>query len=116
MPKQPQPEQELKPTSEVNPPYTSAMRVFGGITWSTLLTLLIGSTLILLPQVPRPWLWSILPIWIGLSVVGIALQWSVARGACPKCGYRLTVTPLGKRCPQCRSYLKAMDRKIVKAQ
>lgn len=95
-------------------PYTSTMRAFGGVAWGTVLTLVVGSILVVLPQVPRPWLWGILPLWLGLSSLGISLQWSVARGACPKCGYPLVVTPLGKRCPQCRSYLKAVNRQIVK--
>lgn len=97
------------------PTYTSAMRIFGGAVWGTLLTLVLSIPLILLPQVPRPWLWSILPFWLCLSLIGTALQWSVARGACPKCGYTLTVPAVGKRCPQCRSYLKAVDRQIVRA-
>lgn len=114
MPKHSQTSQGLHLNPEVEPSYTSTMRVFGGVAWSTLLTLFVGTTLILAPQIPRLWLWSILPIWIGLSLIGISLQWSVARGACPKCGYLLTVPLMGKRCPQCRSYLKAVDRKIIK--
>lgn len=95
--------------------YTTAMRIFGGVVWGTLLTLILGISLIVLPQVPRPWLWGIVPLWVGLSLIGTALQWSVARGGCPKCSYPLTVPAVGKRCPQCRSYLKAVDRLIVKA-
>ena len=70
--------------------------------------------MVVIPQVPRPWLGGVPVLWVGLVILGIALQWSVARGLCPKCGYRLTVTKLGKRCPKCRSYLKAVDRKIVR--
>jgi hypothetical protein len=101
-------------TDAVDLPYTTGMRIFGGVAWGTLLTLVIGSTLIVIPQVPRPWLWSVFPIWLGLITLGVALQWSIARGNCPKCGYSLVVPTGGKRCPQCRSYLKAIDRQIVK--
>ena len=114
MPKPPETEHELATDAE-NLAYTSVMKVFGGFAWGTLLTVFVGSTLVLVPQVPRPWLWSLLPIWAGLSIVGIVLQWPVVRGACPKCGCRLVVPPLGKRCPQCRSYLKAVNSKIVRA-
>jgi hypothetical protein len=94
--------------------YTTGMRIFGGISWATILTVIISATLIVIPQVPRPWLWGIPPVWFTLGLIGIALQWSVARGACPKCGYNLVVPAMGKRCPQCRSYLKAENRTIVK--
>jgi hypothetical protein len=94
--------------------YTSAMRIYGGIAWGTLLSLLVATTMIILPQVPRPWLWGVLPLWMGLSGIGVLLQWSVARGACPKCGRRQSTTPMMTKCPQCRSYLKAVNRKIVK--
>lgn len=97
-----------------NQPFTSAMRIFGGVTWGTITTLGIAVILILIPQVPRPWLWGVIPSWIGLVSLGIVLQWSVARGACPKCGHPMMVPPTGKRCPQCRAYLKAVDRTIVK--
>ncbi len=95
-------------------PFTSAMRIFGGVTWGTITTVGIAAILILIPQVPRPWLWGIIPSWIGLVSLGIVLQWSVARGKCPKCGHPLVVPPMGKRCPECRTYLKAVDRTIVK--
>ena len=94
--------------------YTSAMRIAGGIGWGTLLSLTVGSTMVLIPQVPRQWLWGVLPLWAGLSAIGIALQWSIARGHCPKCGFSLSVPSLGRRCPQCRTFLKAVDRKIVR--
>ncbi len=97
-----------------NLPFTTSMRIFGGIAWGTVTTLTIAVILIVIPQVPRSWLWATIPLWAGLAVVGIGLQWSIARGACPKCGTRLVVPPMGKRCPQCRSYLKAVDRNIVK--
>lgn len=100
------PEQDL--------PFTTGMRIFGGVAWGTLTTLTLASILIVLPQVPRPWLWGILPTWVILIAVGIGLQWSIARGACPTCGRSLVVPPMGKRCPQCRSYLKAVNRSIVK--
>ena len=91
------------------------MRIFGGIAWGTLLTLPIASTAILIPQVPRPLLWFVPPLWLGLSMVGVLLQWSVARGHCPKCGYQpLTVPAIGKRCPRCRTFLKAVNRTIVR--
>jgi hypothetical protein len=95
-------------------PFTSAMRIFGGVTWGTITTLGIAIILILIPQVPRPWLWGIIPSWIALVSLGIILQWSVARGKCPKCGHPVVVPPMGKRCPNCRAYLKAVDRTIVK--
>ncbi|NJK41060.1 MAG: hypothetical protein HC934_06320 [Acaryochloridaceae cyanobacterium SU_2_1] len=98
----------------IEEPYTNIMRVVGGVGWASVLTLLIGTILVLVPQVPRPWLWAIFPIWGGLSILGVFLQWSVARGACPKCGLQQSVPPTLKRCPNCRSYLKAVDRKIVK--
>lgn len=110
----PKPEATPINTAVEDPSYSSAMRVFGGVAWGTLLSLLVGLIMILLPQVPRSWLWAILPLWLGLSSIGVILQWSVARGACPKCGYQMTTSPLGKRCPQCRSYLKAVNRQIIK--
>lgn len=113
-PQFPLPENSSTAIAETDLAYTSGMRIFGGIAWGTVLTLVLGSTLILIPQVPRPWLWGLFPLWAGLALVGIGLQWSVARGACPKCGDRLTVSTLGKRCPQCRTYLKAVNRQIVK--
>jgi energy-coupling factor transporter transmembrane protein EcfT len=94
--------------------FTSAMRIFGGVTWGTITTLAIAVVLILIPQIPRPWLWGIIPTWIGLIGLGILLQWSVARGECPKCGNPVVVPPQGKRCPNCRAYLKAADRSVVK--
>ncbi|MCG9893586.1 MAG: hypothetical protein MH252_21250 [Thermosynechococcaceae cyanobacterium MS004] len=100
--------------SEQDLPFTTGMRIFGGVAWGTLTTLTLASILIVLPQVPRPWLWGILPAWVTLIAVGIGLQWSIARGACPTCGRSLVVPPMGKRCPQCRSYLKAVNRSIVK--
>jgi hypothetical protein len=100
--------------TEEDLPFTTGMRIFGGIAWGTITTLSLAAILILIPQVPRSWLWATIPIWAGLTVVGIGLQWAIARGVCPKCGTRLVVPPMGKRCPQCRSYLKAVDRKIVK--
>lgn len=95
-------------------PYTNIMRIVGGVGWASVLTFLLGTTLVLVPQVPRPWLWAVFPIWGGLSILGVILQWSVARGACPKCGQQQSVPPTLKRCANCRSYLKAVDRKIVK--
>jgi predicted RNA-binding Zn-ribbon protein involved in translation (DUF1610 family) len=94
--------------------FTSAMRIFGGITWGTITTLAIAVVLIIIPQVPRPWLWGVIPSWIVLVGLGILLQWSVARGKCPKCGEPMVVPVQGKRCPKCRAYLKAVDRAIVK--
>jgi hypothetical protein len=94
--------------------YTSGMRIFGGVAWATILTGLVGTFLVVLPQYPRPWLWVVPALWPTLGAIGIALQWSVARGNCPKCGYALVVPAYGKRCPQCRSYLKAENRMIVK--
>jgi hypothetical protein len=108
MPK-PQPSEPSVPED-----YTSGMRVFGGFAWATILTGVVGALLVTIPQYPRPWLWVVLPLWLGLGALGITLQWSVARGACPKCGYHLIVPAMGKRCPQCRSYLKAVNRTIVK--
>jgi energy-coupling factor transporter transmembrane protein EcfT len=99
---------------EADLPFTTGMRIFGGIAWGTLTTISLSVILIVLPQVPRSWLWSILPSWVALVSLGIALQWSTARGGCPKCGRPLVVSPMGKRCPQCRSYLKAVNRTIVK--
>jgi hypothetical protein len=107
------PQQSQEQTDE-DLPFTTNMRIFGGIAWGSITTFGIAVVLILIPQVPRSWLWATIPIWVGLAVVGIGLQWSIARGACPKCGKRLVVPPMGKRCPQCRSYLKAVDRNIVK--
>lgn len=91
------------------------MRVFGGVAWGTLTAVLAAMVLILIPQVPRPALWAVVPLWVALSGLGILIQWSVARGACPKCGTVQTVPIMGKRCPKCRSYLKAVQRKIVRA-
>ncbi len=102
------------PQPQTDADYTSGMRIFGGIAWGTVVSLVVALSLILPPQVPRSWLWVIPPLWLGLSGLGIALQWSVARGACPKCGFELTVPIMGKRCPKCRSYLKAVNRQIVK--
>jgi hypothetical protein len=94
--------------------YTSAMRLYGGLAWGSLFTVGVGIVMILLPQVPRPWLWNLLPLWIGLVGIGVLLQWFVARGACPKCGHPQTVPPFLARCPQCRSYLKAVNRQIIR--
>ncbi|MEO1131812.1 MAG: hypothetical protein AAFX40_03800 [Cyanobacteria bacterium J06639_1] len=94
--------------------FTSAMRIVGGMSWGTLLTLAIGSTLIVIPQVDRQWLWSIPVIWVVLSGLGIGLQWNVARGHCPKCGFQLSVPATGRRCPQCKSYLQSVNRKIAR--
>jgi energy-coupling factor transporter transmembrane protein EcfT len=94
--------------------FTSAMRIFGGVSWGTITTLAIAVVLIVIPQVPRPWLWGVIPSWIVLVGLGIFLQWSVARGKCPKCKHPLVVSVQGMRCPKCRSYLKAVDRTIVK--
>ncbi len=94
--------------------YTVPMRIFGGVAWGSVLTITVGSILVIIPQYPRPWLWVVPGLWVGLSLLGITLQWSVARGACPKCGLEQTVPSLGKRCPECRSYLKAVDRKIIR--
>jgi hypothetical protein len=111
-PAKPSPQdQNASPEEE---PFTSGMRIFGGITWGTLTTLCITVVCIILPQVPRPWLWGALPLWVFLAGLGVALQWAIARGKCPKCGYPLTVPPMGKRCPQCRTYLKAVNRSIVR--
>lgn len=106
--------QEETPANPEDQPFTSAMRIFGGVTWGTITTLAIAVILILIPQVPRPWLWGVIPTWVGLMSLGVLLQWSVARGACPKCGHLVVVPPQGKRCPKCRAYLKAVDRAIVK--
>ncbi|WP_017325487.1 hypothetical protein [Synechococcus sp. PCC 7336] len=94
--------------------YTSAMRIVGGTLWGSVLSLAVGAGLVLIPQVPRAWLWAIPPLWVLLSALGILLQWSVARGRCPKCGYQLAVPALGRRCPQCNAYLKAVNRKIIR--
>jgi energy-coupling factor transporter transmembrane protein EcfT len=94
--------------------FTSAMRIFGGVAWGTITTLAIAVVLIIIPQVPRPWLWGVIPTWLGLISLGIILQWSVARGECPKCRHHVVVSVQGKRCPECRSYLKAVDRAIIK--
>ncbi len=104
---------ETSSSPEVQP-FTSAMRIFGGVTWGSITTLAIAVILILIPQVPRPWLCGVIPTWIGLMSLGVLLQWSVARGACPKCGNPVVVPPQGKRCSKCRAYLKAVDRAIVK--
>ncbi|MGK7913402.1 MAG: hypothetical protein AB4050_18270 [Synechococcus sp.] len=94
--------------------YTNGMRIAGGMIWGTVLSLTVGSGMVLLPQVPRPWLWGVPVLWVSLSALGIWLQWSVARGKCPKCGHEQSVTRLGKRCPQCRTFLQASNRKIVR--
>ncbi|ABW25232.1 MULTISPECIES: hypothetical protein [Acaryochloris] len=94
--------------------FTNSMRIVGGVGWSSVMTLIIGIVLVLIPQYPRPWLWYVIPLWVALSGLGVFLQWSVARGPCPKCGLVQSVPPTLKRCPNCRSYLKAVDRKIVK--
>ena len=111
MPNRSQPE-----TSSTTPEeeYTSAMRIVGGIGWGTLLSMTVGSAMVLIPQVPRSWLWVVLPMWGGLSALGILLQWSIARGECPKCGHPQSVPALGRRCPNCRTYLKAVNRKIIR--
>jgi hypothetical protein len=114
MPKSAETKSTANPEDE-DLPYTSTMRLFGGVAWGTIMSLLVGSTLVLIPQVPRSWLWGVLPFWLGISLLGIALQWNIARGNCPKCGLQLTVPPQGKRCPQCRTYLKASDRQIVRS-
>lgn len=111
---QPKPSIHPEEPVEAELPFTTGMRIFGGVAWGTLTTLSIAVILIVLPQVPRSWLWGILPSWVALVSLGIVLQWSTARGFCPKCGKPLVVSPMGKRCPQCRSYLKAVDRTIVK--
>lgn len=103
-----------QPSASDEQDFTNAMRIVGGVGWSTVMTLGIGVILVLIPQVPRPWLWYVIPLWVALSGLGILLQWSVARGPCPKCGTVQSVPPTLKRCPNCRSYLKAIDRKIVK--
>ncbi|NJK30550.1 MAG: hypothetical protein HC940_10570 [Acaryochloris sp. SU_5_25] len=104
----------LQLSSDEQQEYTNVMRVVGGVGWASVMTIVIGVILILVPQVPRPWLWLIIPLWVGLSGLGVGLQWFVARGSCPKCGYEQSVPPTLKRCPNCRSYIKAIDRKIVK--
>ncbi len=114
MPKRTQTKPKSDPIAEEDLPYTSLMRVYGGVAWATILTFVVAAMLVVIPQVPRPWLSGVPVIWVGLAILGIALQWSIARGTCPKCGFRLTVTKMGKRCPKCRSYLKAVDRKIVR--
>ena len=48
------------------------MRIYGGVTWGSLLTLVIAAILITVPQVPQPWLWSIPPTWIALMLLGVA--------------------------------------------
>jgi hypothetical protein len=111
----PTPNSQNETTASTEPEsFTSGMRIFGGVAWGTITTLAIAVVLIIIPQVPRPWLWGIIPSWIALVSLGIILQWSVARGPCPKCGHPMVVTATGKRCPKCRSYLKAVDRTIVK--
>jgi energy-coupling factor transporter transmembrane protein EcfT len=111
---QPQPSPDSEDSAEADLPFTTGMRIFGGVAWGTLSTISIAVILIVLPQVPRSWLWGILPSWVALVSLGIVLQWSTARGSCPKCGRPLVVSPMGKRCPHCRSYLKAVNRRIVK--
>lgn len=108
------PSEKYQQSETVEPPFTIGMRIFGGLAWGTLTALVFAAILIVLPQVPRFWLWGVLPGWAILVSVGIALQWSTARGPCPKCGRPLVVPAMGKRCPQCRSFLKAVDREIVK--
>ena len=108
----PHPKSQLKTEDDL--PFTTSMRIFGGFAWGTLTMLVIAAILIVVPQVPRSWLWGILPSWVVLVAIGIATQWSIARGPCPQCGNPLVVPVMGKRCPQCRSYLKAADRKIVR--
>lgn len=96
------------------PEYGSGMRIFGGVSWGTLLTLVFASVLVVIPQIPRPWLWVVPPTWLGLIILGVAMQWSVARGLCPKCSTPLVVPPGGRRCPQCKTALKAQNREIVR--
>lgn len=90
------------------------MRVFGGIVWGTLLSFGMGAILVVIPQYPRSGLWAVPVFWIALSSVGVYLQWNVARGACPKCGKVQIVPAVGKRCPDCRSYLKAVNRQVMR--
>lgn len=92
--------------------YTSAMRIFGGLSWGTLISLTLASGLIIIPQVPRAWLWVIPPVWLALVAIGITLQWQIARGHCPKCGTAVIVPTTGLRCPNCRTYLKAVNREV----
>jgi hypothetical protein len=103
-----------QPSEANDPEFTTGMRIFGGVSWATILSLVIGAVLVCIPQYPRPWLWVVPPLWLALGIIGVALQWSVAQGNCPKCNYPLMVPAMGKRCPQCRSYLKARNRVIVK--
>lgn len=111
----PTPSSQDKTSASTEPEsFTSGMRIFGGVAWGTITTLAIAVVLIIIPQVPRPWLWGIIPSWVALVSLGIILQWSVARGPCPKCGHPMVVTATEKRCPKCRTYLKAVDRTIVK--
>jgi hypothetical protein len=56
----PNPQEEI-PANPEDQPFTSAMRIFGGVTWGTITTLAIAVILILIPQVPRPWLWGVIP-------------------------------------------------------
>lgn len=109
--------QSSRPRAELEddiPAYGSGMRIFGGFSWGTLLSLVFGSVLVVIPQVPRSWLWVVPPTWLGLVLLGIAMQWSVARGHCPKCQTPLVVPPGGRRCPQCKTALKAQNREIVR--
>lgn len=94
--------------------YTLPMRIFGGVTWGTMLSLAVGGFSLIVPKFPHPGLWAIPVVWVTLSGLGIALQWNVARGACPKCGTVQIVTRMGKRCPECRSYLKSVNREVVR--
>ena len=109
-----EPPSESQGQDNTEPSYTLPMRIFGGITWGTMLSLGVGFFLVLIPQVPRPGLWAVPVLWVVLSGLGIALQWNVARGACPKCGTVQIVPAVGKRCPECRSYLKSVNRQVVK--
>ena len=94
--------------------YTVPMRIFGGMTWGTILTLTVGLMFALIPQIPRPGWWAAPIIWLFWSGLGIGLQWNVARGPCPKCGTVQIVPMGGKRCPTCRSYLKSINRQVIK--
>lgn len=94
--------------------YTLPMRIFGGITWGTMLSLAVGGFSLLIPKFPHFGPWAIPAVWVTFSGLGIALQWNVARGACPKCGTVQIVPGTGKRCPECRSYLKSVNREVVK--
>lgn len=101
-------------TKDADLGYTLPMRVFGGVVWGTLLSLGFGALLVVIPQYPRSGLWAVPIFWVVLSGIGVALQWNVARGACPKCGKVQIVPAMGKRCPECRSYLKAVNRRVMR--